>query len=985
TTNLSATGLTATNAYINNLTVGTTTSLSFVVTTLTGTSSSFINASTTNLSVASTTYFANNTGIWNASGNVGIGTTNPVIPFQTHVGTNQNIGIQTNGGVANLTAFNDAGSAYVPLMLTGSVMSLMQGNVGIGITNPLDKLTVSGGKLNVIGGGGGTNFGELFKISRSSDQTTIVGLNVDDTTGIRQTTFDYPSTETSRFYFNNSASGVANVLVEGNVGIGITNPGQKLDVNGAMNISGTIYGGSGASQTLALKSTSGNANRSGISIGNIYNSDNGGISFFTAGASTETEAVRIQGTTGNVGIGTTNPTARLSLYGVDDALSMQTSGLTTKFIFSTGWNANVSDFFGIRNSSTATPQFMLTTAGNVGIGTTTPGFNLTVQGNSLHMATSSFLGNVGIGTTNPGATLQLNTPGTATTFKITQDNSARYLAANTYSVMTTGTELILGTADSNFLQFNTNNVEKMRITTGGNVGIGTTAPTDKLQIAGNTTPSVDATYSLGSSTLRFLNTFTQNIFASSSVITNATSTNFFTTNFSATNSTFGTVTVSTSSLGNASTTNLTVASTTYFANNTGIWNASGNVGIGTTTPGAMLDVNGNIKLSSASGIIQNVYSLQGRISDSLLHVAGNSGYAGNLFLNYNGGTVTVGDNGAATFRVNTNALYVTSGNNVGIGTTSPSAKLDVWGNLNVGTSSTPTLFANTGTGNVGIGTSTPSNALEVVGNIRTSGYYGTTLNPNPRLNFGSGQAYLSGNPYIYLGSGSAVTAHTLLANPGYAVLPGVIVNASLDNQIALQVLGKSATQTSDLFQVANFDASSIYLDVNASGNVGIGTSTPATKLSVTGSSYFDGGVGIGTVNNATGTLKVSGNATIGSNLLINTILNCNSSSNTLQTDGSGQVVCATVTTIGGTSAGGWTYQSPNIVRLATTTDIVGMGVVNPSAKLDINSGSAATTTLALHAVTSQTANILEVYDNSLTLNTVITSAGRLGLGVTAPT
>jgi hypothetical protein len=60
--------------------------------------------------------------------------------------------------------------------------------------------------------------------------------------------------------------------------------------------------------------------------------------------------------------------------------------------------------------------------------------------------------------------------------------------------------------------------------------------------------------------------------------------------------------------------------------------------------------------------------------------------------------------------------------NVGIGTTSPSQKLDVWGNLQVGTSSTPTLFVNTATGNVGIGTTGPAATLDVNSiNSKTSG------------------------------------------------------------------------------------------------------------------------------------------------------------------------------------------------------------------------------------------------------------------------
>src|SRR6478609_9037387 len=48
-----------------------------------------------------------------------------------------------------------------------------------------------------------------------------------------------------------------------------------------------------------------------------------------------------------------------------------------------------------------------------------------------------------------------------------------------------GATNFLGTKNSKALVFKTNNVERMRITPTGNVGIGTTAPSYKLQVAGS--------------------------------------------------------------------------------------------------------------------------------------------------------------------------------------------------------------------------------------------------------------------------------------------------------------------------------------------------------------------------------------------------------------------------------------------------------------------------------------------------------------------
>ncbi|MDP1615011.1 MAG: hypothetical protein Q8L68_04365, partial [Methylococcales bacterium] len=54
-----------------------------------------------------------------------------------------------------------------------------------------------------------------------------------------------------------------------------------------------------------------------------------------------------------------------------------------------------------------------------------------------------------------------------------------------------------------------------------------------------------------------------------------------------------------------------------------------------------------------------------------------------------------------------------------------------------------------------------------------------------------------------------------------------------------------------------------------SGNVGIGTTSPATLLSVAGNGYLTGGLGVGLVNTTAGTLQTSGNITAGGLLAVN--------------------------------------------------------------------------------------------------------------------
>ena len=83
------------------------------------------------------------------SGNVGIGTTSPSGKLHVNDGTNRNIRIRTDQGVQGTTgmaiqSFNDAVSANMPLSISGSVIALMEGNVGIGTTSPGEKLDVTG-------------------------------------------------------------------------------------------------------------------------------------------------------------------------------------------------------------------------------------------------------------------------------------------------------------------------------------------------------------------------------------------------------------------------------------------------------------------------------------------------------------------------------------------------------------------------------------------------------------------------------------------------------------------------------------------------------------------------------------------------------------------------------------------------------------------------------------------------------------------------
>ena len=128
----------------------------------------------------------------------------------------------------------------------------------------------------------------------------------------------------------------------------------------------------------------------------------------------------------------------------------------------------------------------------------------------------------------------------------------------------------------------------------------------------------------------------------------------------------------------------------------------GNVGIGTTTPGAKLDVNGDITLT---GGYDNPRSLRLNGGNSYGYLYGNFNTLGDgIHMGYNyyvdsGGQHNIIHPGGGTSRISmkygeldfatagvdagnpTSKMFINSAGNIGIGTTSPQAKLDVSGDI----------------------------------------------------------------------------------------------------------------------------------------------------------------------------------------------------------------------------------------------------------------------------------------------------------------
>lgn len=166
----------------------------------------------------------------------------------------------------------------------------------------------------------------------------------------------------------------------------------------------------------------------------------------------------------------------------------------------------------------------------------------------------------------------------------------------------------------------------------------------------------------------------------------------------------------------------------------GIYYNGGNIGIGTGTPSAKLDIGG-----TATGNIQAIFTRNVIDTDFQFQIRNGAGTNNPEDPMAQIGLYRLGaDNASIQFRRNTGATdgimtFATSGvervrisefGRVGLGTPTPQNRLDVNGGMVVGTDAGVNFAPANGllvSGNVGIGTSTPATTLDVKGNGRFTG------------------------------------------------------------------------------------------------------------------------------------------------------------------------------------------------------------------------------------------------------------------------
>jgi hypothetical protein len=256
-----------------------------------------------------------------------------------------------------------------------------------------------------------------------------------------------------------SQNGAESVRINGvgNVGIGTNAPAYKLDVTGQ-----------GRATTGWAVSTDGSA----FTPGGLNAIPNYGIGYITTTSTTtiagfggvvaytgQLERMRIDGS-GNVGIGTSSPGSKLD-----------TKGLVRSSIGTgTGAGGAAYAFYQFGTSTTNTENWHIGSEGDGSFRFYNQGF-----GAGLERMRIDSSGNVGIGTGAPGERLAVsgNIQTTNASYNFvgaTSGSVQAQIAANAGS----GT-VDLRAVSNSAMTFNTNNTERMRVDTSGNLLVGTTA------------------------------------------------------------------------------------------------------------------------------------------------------------------------------------------------------------------------------------------------------------------------------------------------------------------------------------------------------------------------------------------------------------------------------------------------------------------------------------------------------------------------------
>jgi hypothetical protein len=569
----------------------------------------------------------------NTSGNVGIGTTSPdrkltvystndtrgILIHNTsttsyaelHFSASREYRIGTGGSSADSSA---AGKWYVYDGTAAAHRFTIDsnGSVGIGTTSPIAKLDISGdvrttGAITINGSSipsdrwfevtgttSGKVFGAVFNPTFTYTGANLYGIYVGNNFGTGTITNSYnlyiegtsvgSATITNRFGLYQAGASDRNYFA-GNVGIGTTSPDAIFHVakSNSTGIGGQIVidnnAGSAVGNAVEISfitdaGASGAGTRNARILAVNDNAGNGAanMQFHTWNGSASAERVRISND-GNVGIGTTSPTSPLLVYRDSDVWHARfgASGGELRIGGSTSSGAVIQSY---TPGGTVRDLYIQRDGGSVGIGTTSPGATLDVRGNSLIYKTGADTYLTVQGNSAYDAILELKSDqgGIASEgFQMWYVNNVGDVHfATTYNDNAASMHFHTRTGGDK----STSN-ERLTILGGGNVGIGATSPTGLLEVYKSASGGLGGHIILNNN---------------GSAVANETAIIFQDGGVDAVRAAISSTTEGAPYLGDIK---FKTGLTTYGSLSTRmIITGAGNVGIGTTSPGSLLHVNG---------------------------------------------------------------------------------------------------------------------------------------------------------------------------------------------------------------------------------------------------------------------------------------------------------------------------------------------------------------------------------------------------------
>lgn len=393
-------------------------------------------------------------------GRVGVGTLSP----------NANLHVAGNAGAMTIEGTDHVYIQYYPDGYAAGRKAWI-GYGGATDNNLSVSNEISGGKVAL-----NTNGGNVLINSLAGTGSRIV---MADASGNLSATSDIPSGDNDYIQNQNSSAQGANFWISGSGTIGSTTPLTYTSIGtGTYNRTVTYHNTTDGLMTELAKTTDAPG---GTPIDFKLDTRGGGANFFV-----------LKGSTGNIGIGTNAPGDKLHVTGnirlnanqeiffVDNG-QIRSLDNNHRIFFDRSNNAmrfyEYGDF--VYYTLTGTETMRLTQAGNLGIGSATPGYKLDIVGggNSLRIQQNTSLAWT--------SGLVINGPG-SDTYIFNENSSSGYTRIRNTS---TGQYAFTNPSGTNNIFFNANGGSSYF--NSGNVGIGSTGPAYKLDVSGDTRTTGD--------------------------------------------------------------------------------------------------------------------------------------------------------------------------------------------------------------------------------------------------------------------------------------------------------------------------------------------------------------------------------------------------------------------------------------------------------------------------------------------------------------